>query len=81
MTKTKRILVPCLIAITAAACGARSASSTLPAQTRTEVLSHYLRGESLEQIAVDYRLHDRDDAREVVHDAMISLTKRYYRDR
>ena len=80
MTKSRPFRVALLIAIALAAC-ARSPRSTLPAETRNEVLWQYLHGESFEQIAIAFRLHDRDDARGVVHDAMLSLTKRYYRDR
>jgi hypothetical protein len=74
-------LVPLVIAICAGACGARSSRPTLPTDTRNEVLSHYVSGESLDKIALEFRLGDRDDARRVVHDAMVSLTKRYFRDR
>jgi hypothetical protein len=39
-----------------------------------------MQGKSLDDVASEHRI-DRDDAREVVHDAMVELTRRYYRDR
>ncbi len=47
----------------------------------SDVLAHYAKGESLDDIARDYSLADRDEARQVVHRAMLSLQKRYFRDR
>jgi hypothetical protein len=71
-----------LLAITlcASACGARSAHPTLSPATRADVLSHYARGESLDKIAADFHLGDRSDVRAVLHDTMVSLSRRYYRD-
>lgn len=80
MTKTTRFLTPWVIAICAAACGERGAHSTLPVETRNDVLAHYMRGESLETIAREFRLAGRDDARDVVHDRMMLLSKRYYQE-
>jgi len=68
------------LVVAASACSARSGRTTLPAQTRTAVLSHYAAGESIDQIARDLQV-DRDDARAAVHDAIASLNKRYYADR
>jgi hypothetical protein len=45
----------------------------------SDVLSRYLRGESLEQLANELAL-DRDSARDAVHRAMVTLEKRYYTD-
>jgi hypothetical protein len=47
----------------------------------SDVLARFLRGESLDQLAHELALGDRDDARVAVHDAMLALQKRYYRDR
>src|SRR5262249_50045888 len=46
-----------------------------------DVLARYAHGESLDKIASDLQLGDRDAARDAVHQAMISLSKRYYHDR
>lgn len=81
MTKIAPLLTAFALATGPSACVTHSTRPTLPAETRTAVLSRYASGESLDQIAVDFRLGDRDTARDVVHDAMISLNKRYYRDR
>ena len=81
MTKMTRFLAPFLIAICAAACGARSSRPTLPSATRDAVVSDFLHGESLDQIGSELRI-DRETARDTVHDAMISLAQHYYhRDR
>jgi hypothetical protein len=77
MTKT-RCLTPLVIAMCMSACATRP---TIPMQTRNAVLAEYARGASLERLAQDFRLGSRDDARGVVHDAMLALQKRYYRDR
>jgi len=63
-----------------AACGLHTGRPTLPAETRRAVVVEYMQGKSLDDVASEYRLA-RDDAREVVHDAMVELTRRYYRDR
>lgn len=81
MTKTTRFLAPLLIALGAAACGARSNHTTLPVETQGAVLSHYVRGESFDQIASEFRLADHDDARNAVRDAMLSVSRRYYHER
>jgi hypothetical protein len=47
----------------------------------SEVLARYAIGESLDKIASDLALHNRDEARELVHHAMLSLQRRYFRDR
>jgi hypothetical protein len=75
---TRTILIA--IVACASACAARSSHPTLPAATRAEVLAHYAQGESLDCIASDFHLDGRDDARDVVHAAISSLTKRYYRE-
>ena len=45
------------------------------------VLAHYMRGDSLDQLAAELALGDRDQARDLVHRAMVSLERRYYHDR
>ena len=62
-----------------AACGLHT-GRPLPAETRKAVVVEYMQGKSLDDVASEHRI-DRDDAREVVHDAMVELTRRYYRDR
>jgi len=47
----------------------------------SEVLARYAIGESLDKIASDLSLGNRDEARELVHHAMLSLQRRYFRDR
>lgn len=47
----------------------------------SEILAHYIQGESLDDLARDFALGDRDEAREVVHRGMLQLQKRYFRDR
>ena len=81
MMTTLRFLAPLVISVCVGACGARPSRTTIPTETRNEVLSHYVSGESLDKIALEFHLGDRNDARSVVHDAMTSLTRRYYRDR
>jgi hypothetical protein len=78
MTTIRKILFA--ITTGSSAC-AGTYHTALPVETRNDVLSHYMRGDSLENIADEFHLHGRDDARAAVHDAMLSLTKRYYADR
>jgi len=47
----------------------------------SEVLARYIKGESFEDLAREFALGDRDDAREAVHRSMLKLQKRYFRDR
>jgi hypothetical protein len=47
----------------------------------TDALSRYIRGESYDQLAADLAHGDRDEARELVHHALIALQRRYFRDR
>ena len=47
----------------------------------SDVLARYLRGESLDQLAHELSLDNRDEAKDAVHTAMLALQKRYYRDR
>jgi hypothetical protein len=61
--------------------GACATSKPMSPAVCNDVLSHYAQGESLDKIATDFRLGDRDAARDAVHQAMISLQKRYYHDR
>lgn len=65
------------LVLAASACAARPQVSTT---IRDEALEHYARGESLDAIARDLQLPDRDAARAAVHDGMLSLSKRYYRE-
>jgi hypothetical protein len=47
----------------------------------SEVLARYLGGDSLDHLAADLTRGDRDEARAIVHRAMVSLERRYYHDR
>lgn len=53
----------------------------VPKDTQDRVLAQYARGESLESLATDFRLGNREAARDVVHQAMLALQRRYYQDR
>jgi hypothetical protein len=44
-------------------------------------MSMFVSGKSMEQITAELGLESRDQARELVHDAMISTTRRFYQDR
>ena len=61
--------------------GACATSKPMSPAVCNDVLSHYAQGESLDKIAADFKLGDRDAARAAVHQAMISLQKPYYHDR
>lgn len=47
----------------------------------SDVLARYVRGESLDKLAHELALSDRDAARDLVHRAMLALQRRYYKDR
>ena len=68
-----------VILVGASACAAHS--NSMSPTVCNDVLAHYAHGESLDKIAADFKLGDRDAARDAVHQAMISLQKRYYHDR
>lgn len=77
-----------VLLVGASACAARSARNTVPteyafhdAHGSAAVVARYMQGESLDELATELRLDDRDQARDVVHQAMLDLQKRYYRDR
>ena len=53
----------------------------VPKDTQDRVLAQYAHGESLDVLATDFRLGDREAARDVVHQAMLALQRRYYQDR
>jgi hypothetical protein len=46
-----------------------------------DVLAHWMRGESLDELATKLALSDRDEARALLHTALYALQKRYYQDR
>jgi hypothetical protein len=69
------------IVLSATACAARPSHTTLTPEASNDMLARYLQGESLDNLAADMRMNDRDDARDAVHRAMIALQKRYYQDR
>ena len=47
----------------------------------SDALAHYTRGESYERIAHELALGSAGDAKHLVHDALVSLNRRFYRDR
>lgn len=47
----------------------------------SDVLARYARGATLDDIAKELSLTDRDEAREALHRAMLQLQRRYFRDR
>jgi len=47
----------------------------------SDVLARYVIGESLDKIAADFSLGSRDEARELVHHALLAVQRRYFRDR
>ena len=47
----------------------------------SDALAHFSRGESFDRIARELALGDARDARHLVHDALVSLNRRFYRDR
>jgi hypothetical protein len=79
MTTIARNLAFALVAlVSTSACVSQSNVSR---DTQERVLAQYARGESLDTLATNFRLGDRGAAREVVHQAMVALQKRYYQDR
>jgi hypothetical protein len=78
-----------ILLVGASACAARSTPPAIPTvygagDPRTgddAMIARYLQGETLDELANDLRLGDRDDAREAVHRAMQSLRRRYYTER
>ena len=47
----------------------------------TDVIGRFMSGESLDELASDLALPDRQAARDLVHDALLSLQRQYYRNR
>jgi hypothetical protein len=78
-----------VLVVGATACAARSTPSAIPTayagrDPRTgddAIVSRYLQGETLDELANELRLGDRDEARDAVHRAMQSLRRRYYTER
>ena len=77
MNKLARNLVFGFAALTSACVSHVS----VPKDTQDRVLAQYARGESLDSLAADFRLGDREAARDVVHQAMLALQRRYQQDR
>ncbi len=67
-----------LLTIATSACAARAQLTPYEAQ---HAMSMFASGKSMDQIATEMHLDNRDDARSLVHDAMINMTRRYYADR
>ena len=65
------------ITIIASACAAHP---KLSSEAQNAALVEYVQGESFDEIAQKLHLADRFDARAVVHDALLSLSHRYYHD-
>ena len=75
------------LVVATSACAGRYTATTVPtdyafrdAHGEAAVVARYMQGESLEDLASDLSLADRDQARDVVHQAMIDLQKRYLHD-
>jgi hypothetical protein len=66
-----------LLALATSACGARAQLSPTECQ---HAMSMFASGKSMNQIAFELHLESRADARALVHDAMIDMSRRYYRD-
>ena len=47
----------------------------------TDALARFAKGKSFDQVAQEMSLTDKGAARELVHEALLSLQKRYYKDR
>ena len=76
------------LVVAASACAGRASHPTVPteyafhdAHGEAAVVARYMQGESLEELASDLSLSDRDQARDVVHQAMLDLQRRYFHDR
>lgn len=75
-----------IVLVGASACAARTSHTTVPtaysaADARSgegAIVARYLQGESLDELASDLSLGDRDEARDAVHQAMQDLRRRYY---
>lgn len=72
----RNLLVLLIVAMTA--CAARPAK---PTEVYSAALSRYMRGESFDQVSHELALGSRDEARGLVHEAMLELSRRYYADR
>lgn len=68
------------ITLCASACAARF-HTNLPVEDRLDVVTHYLHGESLDKIAAEFGLYDREEARAIVNDVMFALAQRFHRER
>ncbi len=47
----------------------------------TDALSRFAKGKSFDQVAQELSLTNKGEARDLVHQALLSLQKRYYKDR
>jgi hypothetical protein len=47
----------------------------------SDALARFARGKSFDQVAQELSLTNKNEARDLVHQAMLSLQKRYYKDR
>ena len=72
-----RTLLFAIVFVTSA-CGARPQFSTA---TRNSALERYSQGESIDDIARELGLGDRETARAAVQAGMMAVAKRYYNDR
>jgi hypothetical protein len=69
-----------VVVVAASACAGRAAHPTLSPQRQADLLTGYAHGESLDQLATEYSLGDRDEARDAVRHALRAVQERYYRD-
>lgn len=69
-----------VVIVVAMAMSACAAHATLPVETQTEILTRYAHGDSFDELAQEFRLQP-DQARVVVHDALLTMYHRYYNNR
>jgi hypothetical protein len=47
----------------------------------SDALARFVKGKSFDQISQELSLNDKSAARDLVHEALLSAQKRYYKDR
>jgi hypothetical protein len=72
---SRMIKLAAIVALALGACAARAPTVTTSSR---DALARYATGASLDQIAADLGLDDRDAARSLVRDALVDLNRRYY---
>jgi hypothetical protein len=67
-----------LVTLSAAACAPKASFAPTTCQ---HALTLYSQGDSVDQVAEQLHLGDRETARAAIHEAMRSVQKRFYADR